>query len=213
MGPRSLAPLALVAALTFGAAGDARAELNPSYDVKIDTSSFTGTSGYLDFPLNPGGSDASAVTAASSSIVTDGRADPVDKPTLTGDASGAVPTGVTLDNRMGFDEQYQAFAFGKTFEFHVNPTGPIDPSSASGTDFAFAMYDKDVKPLLSSDPSGQLLRTSIDGQGNLATQQFNDHSPPRPSPARSVRIGRCSVADDCCGPPEEAPSYGGVFTG
>jgi hypothetical protein len=45
-------------------------------------------------------------------------------PTLTGDASGALPATLTFDNCTGFNDYFEGFTFGSTLSFKVSLYGP-----------------------------------------------------------------------------------------
>jgi PEP-CTERM motif len=126
-----------------------------TYDVTVNTSSISGTTGSLDFNFNPG----SLVTQSASLQILDFSSNGTlaGSPELTGDVSGALPGTLTFDNGTGFNDYFEGFTFGSTLSFDVSLYGPAlsspDGTSTSGSTFAFSMFSDagGTTPTLTSD--------------------------------------------------------------
>lgn len=140
------------------------------YDVTVDTSSITGTSGSLDFNFNPGPLLTQSASLQILNFSSGGTL--AGSPTLTGDASGLLPGTLTFDNLTGFNDYFEGFTFGNTLSFDVSFFGPAlsapDGVSTSGSTFAFSMFSDQVgmTPTLTSDLTdgfGFTLNVNLDG--------------------------------------------------
>jgi hypothetical protein len=155
----------LLIALLFGAVGSAMAD-GLTYDVTVDTSSLAGTSGSLDFQFNPGPLTTQTADVQIQNFTTDGT---LGGSILTGDATGALPGTVSLDNLTGFNDYFTGFTYGSTLSFLLNLSGPAvtspDGISASGSEFGFSMF---------SDPGGTIpVLTSDSVNGYAMTAGIN----------------------------------------
>jgi hypothetical protein len=158
----------LLLALLFGTAGSALAD-GLTYDVTVDTSSLAGTSGSLDFQFNPGPLVSQTADVQIQNFSSDGT---LGGPILTGDAAGALPGTVSLDNLTGFNDYFTGFTYGSTLSFLLNLSGPAvtspDGVSTSGSEFGFSMYSDPggAIPVLTSDSvNGYALTTGINLDG------------------------------------------------
>jgi hypothetical protein len=113
-----------------------------TYDVSVDTSSISGTSGSLDFNFNPGPLVTQAASLQIHGFASDGTL--LGSPALTGDTSGLLPGTLTFDNGTGFNDYFEGCTFGSTLSFDVSLYGPSlsspDGISASGSTFTFSMF-------------------------------------------------------------------------
>lgn len=155
----------LLLALLFGAVGSAMAD-GLTYDVTVDTSSIAGTSGSLDFQFNPGALVTQTANVQIQNFTSDGT---LGSSILTGDAAGALPGTVSLDNLTGFNDYFTGFTYGSAISFLLNLTGPAvtapDGISTSGSEFAFSMF---------SDPGGTIpVLTSDSVNGYALTADIN----------------------------------------
>ena len=111
----NLYALFLRALLAFSMAVGAPAALaGPLYRVSLDTTSFAGSTGFLDLGFNGGGDmgqSMARVSNFSGSFLGDA--------THVGDASGDVVTGALLGNSTGENFFSQAVTFGGLFSFDV----------------------------------------------------------------------------------------------
>ena len=119
----------LLALTLASCAGAALADPTPSYNVSIDTSSFTG-SGYIDLTfLAFQGAPAATATLTSfngafgAMVSTDG------------DVTGAIPNTVVFGNGGGYNDLFHVIAFGGTLGFHVTFGGAFltTPSDVTST--------------------------------------------------------------------------------
>lgn|ERR1700722_19568606 len=126
-----------------------------TYDVTVNTSSISGTTGSFDFNFNPG----TLVTQAASLQILDFSSNGTlaGGPELTGDVSGALPGTLTFDNGSGFNDYFEGFTFGSTLSFEVSLYGPAlsspNGTATSGSTFAFSMFSDaaGTTPTLTSD--------------------------------------------------------------
>jgi hypothetical protein len=133
-----------------------------TYNVTVDTSSISGTSGSLDFQFNPGPLTTQAASLQILEFSSDGSL--AGSPALTGDVGGALPGTLTFDNGTQFNDYFDDFTFGSTLSFQVSLYGPAlsspDGVSTSGSDFAFSMF---------SDPPGTIPTLTTDTVDGFAS--------------------------------------------
>jgi hypothetical protein len=162
----------LLIALLFGAVGSAMAD-GLTYDVTVNTISIAGTSGSLDFQFNPGPTVTQTADVQIQNFSSDGT---LGGSILTGDAVGALPGTVSLDNLTGFNDYFTGFTYGSTLSFLLNLSGPAvtspDGISTSTSEFAFSMFSDPggTIPVLTSDSvNGYALTAGInlDGTGTI----------------------------------------------
>jgi hypothetical protein len=155
------------------------------YQITTDTSSIAGTSGYLDFQFNPGPGTTQAATATVVGFSSDGTLGGF--PQLTGDAAGALPGDVVLNNTDQFNDYFEGFQFGEAVAFRVAFSGPAvtspDGISNSGSTFAFSLYAADqVTPLLTSDPSGAVAGVDVNLDGTITPTSLSGVATVAPAP-------------------------------
>ena len=184
----------LIIALLLGAVGSAFAD-GVTYDVTVDTSSISGTSGSLDFQFDSGPFTSQAASLQILGFTTDGT---LGASVLTGDVTGNLPGTVLFDNGTSYNDYFTGFTYGTTLSFSVNLFGPAvdapDGVSTSGSVFAFSMFSDAAGsvPVLTSDQvNGFALVTDInlDGSTTLAnnsaqttaTQEGGSVPTPEPS--------------------------------
>jgi len=158
--------------LTFGP-GPARA--GPvTYQVSVNTAALSGQSGNLDFQFNPGSSSAESATATVTNFQTIGGV--LSQPaTLTGDATGSLPSTLTLVNGTAFNDVFQGFTYGNSLGFLLTLSGQaIDsPGGTFGSSFALSLYDAaGITPLLTTDPFGSVLTVNLNANGITSTETF-----------------------------------------
>jgi len=126
-----------------------------TYDVTVDSSSISSTSGSFDFQFNPGPLVTQSASLQILNFTSDGSL--AGGPTLTGDVTGALPATLTFDNGTAFNDYFEGFTFGSTLSFQVSLFGPAlsspDGTSTSGSTFAFSMFSDaaGTMPVLTSD--------------------------------------------------------------
>jgi hypothetical protein len=179
---RFVQTVALLTVIGISSAGSARA--NPlSYQVTINTSAVTGTSGNLDLQFNPGLLPGTQLATASvQSFSTNGT---LGTATLTGDVSGTLPGPLSFDNQTAFNDDFQAMVFGTNIQFDLLLSGPAllapDGTSVSGSIFGIGLWDSTgINPLLTSDPNGfaGIVNINLDGSGTTSTFLTNTGGPP-----------------------------------
>jgi hypothetical protein len=170
----TLKSVALGASLALGFLPAAQAA-SITYEVHVDTTSLSGTDGYLDFQFNPGGLDALAATATITGF------NPYDATLIppampTGDVSGELPGDVTLGNSGGFNDYFHGLTFGGQFSFFLTLAGDaLSPASTplGGTAFSLLLFGVDgFTPLLTVDPDGRLASLQIGPTGAVGVETF-----------------------------------------
>jgi hypothetical protein len=168
--------------------------------ISADTASLAGTSGFVDFQLDPdnppgspGGSQPMHATIGV--LATDGTLiTPLTYPPL-GDVTGSLPGPLTIRNTDLVNEFTQDFLFGSTLQLQVLLDGPAIERPAggpSGTTFDLSFYDGSGSPLLSGDPSGVSLQVVVNPDGTTIVNNLATGNPPavsasvKPSPEPST---------------------------
>ena len=123
-----------------------------SYVVTVDSSSVSGTSGFLDFQFNPGNGSSQPATAAISGF-TGGTFSGSPSVTGDGDVSGTLPGTLTMDNGTALNEYFQGFTFpATTFSFLLTLSGPAldtpNGIATAGSTFGLGLYDSGQDPIL-----------------------------------------------------------------
>lgn len=140
----NLYALFLRAMLAFSIAVGAPAALaGPLYRVSLDTSSFAGSTGFLDLGFNGGGDMGQSMARLSNfsgSFVGDA--------TYAGDATGNIAAGATLGNSTGANFFTQAVTFGGLFSFDVAFDMGNEPL---GTLFTVALLNDTFDAYLGAD--------------------------------------------------------------
>src|SRR5437879_7504439 len=77
-----------------------------TYDVSVNTSAISGTSGSLEFQFNPGGLDTQAASLQILNFTSDGTL--AGSPAVTGDVSGTLPGTLTFDNGAFFNDYFRS---------------------------------------------------------------------------------------------------------
>lgn len=148
-----------------------------TYDVSVNTSSISGTSGALDFQFDPGPFGSQAATLAITGFSSDGT---LGTAFSTGDVAGTLPGELDFDNLMSFNDYFTDFTYGSTISFDVTLSGPAitspDGVSQSGSSFFFSMYDDNGNPLLTSDPFGTAVELDINLDGSTSATVSSDES-------------------------------------
>src|ERR1700680_393968 len=149
-----------------------------TYDISVNTSSISGTSGSLDFQFNPGPLVSQAASLQILSFLSNGTLSA--SPTLTGDVSGGLPGTLTFDNGTGLNDYFQGFTYGSTLSFSVKLFGPAlsspDGISTSGSRFAFSMFSDagGTVPALTSDTAnGFAFTTDVNLDGTTTALKFS----------------------------------------
>jgi len=157
-------------------AGAAHAAL---YHVSVDTSALTlpantGNGPFsIDFQLNSGATTGNN-TAVISSFVFNGGGATFGPANLVGGASGSLPGAITLTDTDAFNEFYQEFTPGASFEFDLSLTENVDAGGIPDS-FSFSILD------------GSLFSIPTTGFGDSLFQV--DLNPGSTSPNISVGIG------------------------
>jgi hypothetical protein len=149
-------------------AGPAKAAV--TYTVTVNTAAVSGSSGFLDFQLNPGNASSQPVTATISAFAGGVL---VGAPSNLGNISGALPSTVTMVNSTPLNEVFQGIHFGTILFFVVTLSGPgIDTPNGlatAGTTFGIGLYDSTPNPILTNQGSLTGFAGQIDIQLNGTT--------------------------------------------
>ncbi len=152
--------------LLLGVAGAVQADA--VYQVSVNTSSLSGTTGSLDFQFNfgTGETQAASVTISNFTGGTNGGA------TSTGQASGGpFPAAVTIGSgypSSGYNDYFETYTYGSTLKFSLDFSGPAvtapDGVSSGNSEFYFSMF---------SDPNGITPAPGTDMNGVAGTVVIN----------------------------------------
>jgi hypothetical protein len=158
------------AAVALGVALPAVVGASTTYTVTADTSSITGTSGYMDLQFEPGPATTNLATVAVTGFTTNGTLSGA--ATLTGDVTGQLPGTLNFDNQTVFNDYFQAIDFGSTETFTVTLDGPsILGGSSSAFNIAFYAADGSTA-LLTNSPDGEAGQIVLDGTGSTSVETF-----------------------------------------
>jgi hypothetical protein len=185
-------------AVLLGAAPVALADI--TYQVTVNTSSISGTTGSLDFQFNPG----PLVTQSASLRILNFRSDGTLAgacPCSKGDGSGQLPATLTFDNGAAFNDYFDKFTFGTPISFDVSFFGPAlstpDGVSTSGSSFVFSMFS-DIAgtfPVLTGDTThGFALRVDANLGGTTTVTDFSPETAVT-NPCDIKQNGSINVAD------------------
>jgi hypothetical protein len=138
------------------------------YQFTVDTTSLASTAANLDFLLLPGGASPAAVSVAISGFTTDGAFNPA-VIALTGDAAGALDTGLILGNTTGFNDGFQPITLGNAVSFLATFSGAgVDTPGTTGTTFSFSIYDAaGTTALLTTAADGSIAGVNIDALSGI----------------------------------------------
>ncbi|MCL1593218.1 MAG: NF038129 family PEP-CTERM protein, partial [Actinomycetia bacterium] len=147
------------------------------YQLKIDTSQLSGTSGFLSLQFNPAVSigtqpaDMSLTNFATIGGAVQGS------PIVEGATSGSLLGDVQMSNSSGLNRLTQAFDFGTELSFDLRLMGDMiaDPSFGSlGTRFSLQLFAADgVTPQLTTHTAGAVLIVDIDPDGGTYATMFS----------------------------------------
>ena len=125
-----------------------------TYNVNVNTSSVSGTSGFLDFQFDTGNGSSQAATAIIRAF-TGGTF--TGSPSITGTVIGTLPATTTLTNSTPLNEYFVGFQFGSAFSFALDLSGPAVTSpngtSTAGSTFGIGIYDAGENPILTNQTS------------------------------------------------------------
>ncbi len=152
------------------------------YTFTLNTSSISGTTGSVDFALDPGAGSDQSLTATVTKFSSTGSYGGTE--TLTGNASGGpVTTGssVTLlaNNTTADNDDLESFTFGNTLTFTVDLSGAAlsapDGLATSPYEFIFSTYSDaaGTTPVLTTDAGGASGTIEISPEGVASTSKFS----------------------------------------
>ncbi len=149
----------LVLALIMFAASSAFASLS-TYDVTINTSSLSGSNGYLYLQYNPFGTNPVASTGTVSGFSTDGTLgaqDTVD--VVNGSAvTGTLPGSVVFANTNGINDYNHAIQFGSSISFVLALNNATSNNNSGTSTFSLGLF---------ADAAGSTPLVNVNG-GNYA---------------------------------------------
>jgi hypothetical protein len=175
-----------------------------TYDVSVNTSAISGTSGSLDFQFNPGSLVSQPASLQILNFASDGTL--AGTPTVTGDVSGMLPATLTFDNGTTFNDYFDGFTFGSTIAFEVSLSGPAlsapDGIATSGSAFAFSMFSDAAGtiPTLTNDLlNGFAFTAAINLDGTTTLTNSSDQTSvvpeaaPVPEPGSFALLGTVAL--------------------
>jgi hypothetical protein len=153
-----------------------------TYDVTVNTSSLSGTTGSLDLNFNPG----PLVTQAADLQILDftggsfeSCASNVQGFCNTGNVTGTLPGTLTFNNGTGYNDYFDGFTYGSTISFEVSLYGPAlsapDGTATSGSTFAFSMYSDSggMDPVLTSNAGGFAFTVGVNLNGTTTVTNYS----------------------------------------
>lgn len=148
--------LFVVAVIMFAATS---AFADYSYNFNVDTSSISGTSGFIELQFNPG-----SIIAPASAAITNFTTNAVlGAAQLSGAVTGALPSLVTINNTTGFNDYFQQITFGNSVNFALNLSG------AAGSSFGLSFWQDIDTPVLTTDPNGFATTIDVNPNGAVVT--------------------------------------------
>ena len=186
----------LVIAVIMFAASSAFASL--SYDVTVDTSSLSGTTGYLYLQLNPNFGNTSDATAAVSNFASNGTLGATAPVVYGGNVSGTLPATVTFDNgygtgftQSGINDYNQAITFGNSLSFHVVLNQILNNPATDGSSFTLSMFQDALgaTPLKTADGTMFTVNLNSDGTATTVVADAGTTVNPTPIPAAAWLFG------------------------
>jgi len=148
-----------------------------TYQVNFDTSSVSGTAGFLDFQFNPGNNTSFAATAQINGFSPDGGS-LSGAPSISGDVTGTLPGTVTFVNDTALNELFQGFNFGSSFSFQLMLSGAgigaPNVGATAGSIFGIGIYDNGQNPVLTDQgaTTGFAAEVFLNTDGTVSTTSF-----------------------------------------
>jgi len=189
--------------LTFAIVKPATADI--VYSINIDTSSFSGNSGNLDFQFNGGYPSPLAASVKIYNFVSDGA---LGVGSLTGDVGGgSLPNPVSINNTPGYNDYYTPFTYGNSLAFKLSFSGlavTAPNPGLGGSAFTFSLLDNaqggQLSPVLvSQNDGGFAFSVAIgDGSPNPVTNFLSTGSViaavPEPEEYAMMLVGAAMIA-------------------
>lgn len=169
-----------------------------AYNVNINSTAISGTSGSFEFNFSPGPGVAQSASLQIVNFSSDGSI--VGAPQLTGDVGGGLPGTLTFDNGTDFNDYFDGFTYGAHLSFTVLLFGPAlsapDGTSNSGSEFALSLYSDPAgtMSILSNnpvDPFAFTIDVNLDGSTTVANYSSQTTLTPSgvPEPGTLVLLG------------------------
>ena len=173
---RDLFSFAAAAAL-FAAVASTQAQADTLVSVSIDTSSLSGQNGGIYFQFDPGlNADPASISIADFSMAAPGALDPASLLNFSdGGVSGSLDSNnLTIANSFALNDYGEALTFGSGITFLVDLSIPAVLTGDSGSGLVIQVTGSDLlTPLLTADPSGNLVTMSYDTTGALSVLSTN----------------------------------------
>ena len=136
----------------------------------VNTSSVSGSTGYLDFQFNPGGSNSLPETATIINFAGGSYNSSLGQTTAGAASGGPVPSNIVLPNSTPYNDVFDGFNYGNTIAFTVDLSGLArsNPNpNLPGSSFAFSMFNSSQTPILTSDPYGYAATINLNPDGSI----------------------------------------------
>ncbi len=173
---RDLFSFAAAAAL-FAAVASTPAQADTLVNVSIDTSSLSGQDGGIYFQFDPGlNADPASVSIADFSVAAPGALEPASLLNFSdGGVSGSLDSNnLAIANTFALNDYGEALKFGSGITFLVDLSIPAILAGDSGSELVIQVTGSDLlTPLLTADPSGNLVTMSYDTTGTLSVLSTN----------------------------------------
>jgi hypothetical protein len=148
-----------------------------AFSVTVNTSSVSGSSGFLDFQFNPGNATSQAATAQIVNFTAAGGS-VTGVPSINGNVSGTLPGTLTFVNSTALNEYFQGFNYGTGFSFVLILSGPAldspNGTATAGSLFCLGLYDSKQNPILTNQTqtTGAAGTVDINLNGTTTTTAF-----------------------------------------
>jgi hypothetical protein len=166
------AAAAVLAAVVF-----TPAQADTLVNVSIDTSSLSGQDGGIYFQFDPGlNADPASVSIANFRVAAPGVLDPASPLNFSdGGVSGSLDSNnLTISNTFALNDYGEALKFGSGITFVVDLSIPSVLTGDSGSELVIQVTGSDLlTPVLTADPSGNLVTMSYDTTGTLSVLSTN----------------------------------------
>jgi len=140
-----------------------------SYNVTVNTSSLSATSGALYIQFNPGNATSDNATATISNFQITGPGSLTGAPVFSGSASGTLNAALAISNTASNNDALQALTFGNALAFRLSIAETFTGAANTGSVFNFGVFQSDgVTPLLTTQADGYSVIVNLDNRSGAA---------------------------------------------
>jgi hypothetical protein len=162
------------------------------FQLRVDTSSLAGTSGSIDFQLNPGPNTYQSATVTVSGFQ---GASSTSQGKTGGATGGPLPNVLTINNTQVLNEDLESIVFGNSMSLKLDFSGvavntPGSSNPQSGSVFTLGLFSDAAAtmPVLTYDPEGAIFREIINPGGQFITQVTSPQASLVPEPSCAALV-------------------------